>query len=95
MIVYDLEADGLDIQDISKIHCIAISDLQTGELVSYHGSTLEKAVLRISESPNIAHNQLEYDMWVIKKFFPWFKANSHSIDTLVMSTIIPLHFISA
>lgn len=93
-IIFDIEADGL-LDTISKIHCIGIKDLETGEAVGYvgHASILE-ALGRIAEADYvIGHNIIGYDLLAIDKLYPDWKSYTRgtSLDTLVLTRLLFPH----
>lgn len=87
LLVWDIETEGLAAD--SKIHCMVIKSRTTGSVDKYHTTTQKYiAAQRIMESPNICHNQIEYDQYVLKYHYPWFKPHPQSFDTLVMSRML-------
>lgn len=90
-LVWDLEAPGLEVETLDRIHCLVLKCRRTGYQEEYVWSDRDKmaeGVRLIMSNPNIAHNQIEYDQWVLAKFFPWFKPHPQSVDTLVMSRML-------
>lgn len=91
MICWDLEAPGLEVDTLDRIHCLVLKCRRTGYRAEYVWSNrddMADGVRLIMNNPNIAHNQIEYDQWVIAKFFPWFKPHPQSVDSLVLSRML-------
>lgn len=88
MIVFDIETDGLRLDDITKIHCICVKDLAVGISTSFSGESIKAGVKFIEAYYTIiGHNIIAYDIPVIQKFFPWFTPNK-VIDTLVLARML-------
>jgi DNA polymerase I-like protein with 3'-5' exonuclease and polymerase domains len=90
--LFDLESDGL-LQDVSKIHCLSVKDLETGERRRFTSKGgieggihfLQKAA---DEGILVGHNIIGYDIAVIQKLYPWFKVErTKVVDTLVKSRL--------
>jgi len=85
--VFDIETDGL-LDDVSKIHCLVLKDIDTQEITSYERedwyigtNKLEKADLIIG------HNIIKYDIPVLEKLFQ-FKTEAKIFDTLVATRLL-------
>jgi len=87
-LIYDIETDGLD---PTVIHCIACRDIDTKEAYSFYGDTLDEGALFLSKAKElIGHNIMDYDMRVLRKFYPaLFNEYAGKVtDTLVLSRLI-------
>lgn len=88
--IFDIEANGFK-DKVTKIHCLVIEDFDTGKQWTYRsdkGPTIAEGVEHLSKIPVIiGHNILDYDIPVIKKFYPKF-THGKLEDTLVMSRVI-------
>ena len=90
-LVFDLESDGL-YNDVTKIHCLCIHDLDTKEDYVFNdtGNTqpITKGIQLLEDADHIiGHNIIGYDCPVISKLYPWFTRVDNVIDTLVLSRI--------
>jgi DNA polymerase I-like protein with 3'-5' exonuclease and polymerase domains len=88
-LIADLESDGL-LDELSKIHCIALGDLDTGERKIYDTPELIDEALEIisAAEESIWHNGIAFDIPAIKKVYPKFKLQGKITDTLVLSRLI-------
>lgn len=82
MITYDLEADGL-YEEASKVHCAVFKvneevyrlydlldiyvDQQEGDLQLNHANLIN--LILSDDGPIICHNQIGYDIFMLRKFF--------------------------
>lgn len=87
-IVFDIETNALNLDDITVIHCIAVSHVNENHgnrKEVYSGKWLEKGIRQLElEDVIIGHNIIDYDIPVIKKFHPWFEP-AMVVDTLVLA----------
>ena len=66
-LIFDLESDGL-YDAVSKIHCLVIYDIQSGNTFSYGPEAIDNAINHLdSADVLIGHNILFYDIPVLKK----------------------------
>lgn len=93
-LVFDIETDGF-LEVVSKIHCLVIRDIETGEVSTYLQNDMETGLKRLMSKVNsdeaiaIGHNIIKYDIPVIQKIYNWFNLEpSRIVDTLVMSRLI-------
>lgn len=88
-LVFDLEANGL-YDEATVIHCIVTKDIDTGELIEFHGDNLENYGQRFLESANelIGHNIIDYDLRLLKKLYPSFKPKGLIMDTMILSQLL-------
>ena len=86
-LIFDLESDGL-YNDVTKIHCLVIYDLQSRRTFSYGPDAISDAIRHLdSATVLIGHNILFYDIPVLKKLHSInFKARV--IDTLICTRLI-------
>lgn len=65
---YDIEADGL-LDEVSKIHCMCIKELYNPEVKTLYQKDIFRFINSTMEpgSTMICHNQLGYDLPVLKK----------------------------
>ena len=69
-LVFDLETDGL-LPDLTKIHCLAIKDVDTQKVYSFEPIDVYYGIRMLSEADElIGHNILCFDIPAIKKVFP-------------------------
>jgi uncharacterized protein YprB with RNaseH-like and TPR domain len=90
-LVFDLETDGL-YDDVTKIHCVGIHDLDTKQTLVYNDTgnaePITKGIQRLEDATGlIGHNIIGYDLPVIRKLYPWFESSGVVVDTLVLSRI--------
>lgn len=85
--VFDLEANGLEVKDVTKVWCIVIQDLETNEIFEYGPEAIEFALQRLSGYDTvIAHNCIFYDLSVLKKLYQW-APKGKVLDTLILSRL--------
>ena len=88
-LVFDIETDGL-YKDVTKVHCVVIHDLGSGQTTSYGPDTVNSAIAHLATANVlIGHNILFYDIPVIEKLYSINLQNfTRVIDTLVCSRLI-------
>ena len=88
-LVIDIESDGL-LDTASLIHCLCVTDLDTGELYHYERHNMEDGVTRLMEADMlIGHNIVNFDLPCIKKLYPRFKYQVEKLaDTLILSRLL-------
>ncbi|WP_412057738.1 DNA polymerase [Bartonella sp. DGB2] len=87
-LIFDIETDGL-LPKVSKIHCLVIKDLKTGQISSFTQETMEQGIALLSQAERlIGHNIIGFDLPVIQKLYPKFEAKGALIDTLVFARLI-------
>lgn len=87
-LVFDIETDGLE---PSVIHCIVAKDIDTSEVHSFYGETLDEGAKFLSTAKElIGHNIMDYDLRVMRMFYPiLFQGYEGKVtDTLVLSRLI-------
>lgn len=95
--VYDIETDGL-LDELTKIHCLCIWDLDTNELLSFRNDGHPDNLARLTEAvqmldqakTRIGHNIIKFDEHALAKLFPFFRPNRSGvvIDTLICARLI-------
>jgi DNA polymerase-1 len=86
-LLFDLEGDGL-LEEVTKLHCVVIIDVDTEELTEYGPDEVPKAVERLSTADLlIAHNGLRYDFPVLEKLYGLKVPFEKQRDTLVISRL--------
>lgn len=93
--IFDLETNGL-LDTVSKIHCLVMKDIDTGEVKSFtqHDEPTDYNVadgLKLLQQADliVGHNVIKYDIPVIQKLYPWFSIDPSKVqDTLVLTRLI-------
>lgn len=88
-LVFDVETDGL-INDVTRVHCIGIHDLDTKEDYVFNDTgnaqPITKGIQMLEDAKCIiGHNIIGYDVPVLSKLYPWFSRVDGVLDTLVFS----------
>lgn len=90
-LLFDVETDGL-YQEATKLHCICVMDLDSGEEFKFYGKdrALEKGIYMLSSADElIGHNIINFDIPVLQKLFPSFDTKRVKItDTLIYSRLV-------
>lgn len=87
MLIFDVETDGL-LDDVTKVHCICIQDVNTNRVWKYNPTELDVALDVLQDAEEIGgHNVMAYDLPVLKKVFN-FNYVGKVFDTLVASRLI-------
>jgi len=90
-LIFDIETNGL-VHDVTHIHCLGIYDTDTDKTLVYNdegnAEPVVRGIQRLEDAELIVgHNIINYDIPVIRKLFPWFRATGRVLDTLVLSRI--------
>lgn len=86
--VFDLESDGL-LDTITKIHCIVLRHMETGEVKSFGPDEINDALYLLTKADEVCgHNVIAYDIPALQKIYPDFTVSGKVTDTLVMSRLI-------
>lgn len=86
--VFDIETNGLALEDINTIHTMTIYDYSTGAFTRYDKEDVRLGVEHLQRADRIVgHNIINYDIPVIQKFFPWFTPKE-VIDTIVWARLV-------
>ena len=91
-LVFDLETNGL-LNDVTRIHCIAIYDSTTDEIETYNDEKNNR--YSISEGVNkllvadtlVGHNVIGFDLAVLGKLYNYFTPRARIVDTLLLSRL--------
>lgn len=76
--VYDIECNGF-LEEADTIHCIAIGDVDTGEVESFGPNHITQGLLKLKEADvRIGHNIIRFDDQVIAKIKPAFSLDPKS-----------------
>lgn len=86
--VFDLETDGLLINEVSTVHCLVLKDVNSGEILSFTEDWKEGAKLLEYADVIIGHNIIKYDIPVLEKLLGTFKPKGLIRDTLVCTRLI-------
>lgn len=87
-LVFDIETNGL-LDQLDRLHCLCIKDVDTGEKWSLHHDGLEEGVgILMGADLLVGHNILKFDIPAIQKVYPWFKPKAVIHDTLIMARLI-------
>ena len=87
-LVYDLETNHYDFKVMSKLHCIAVIDVDTKEEKLYVDGEFDECIARLEDADElIAHNQIKFDLPALKIFFPKFNPKGKIRDTVIMSRL--------
>lgn len=91
-LLFDLESNGLlhptvDTPAVSKVHCISVRDVHTGQLWSFRPWEIQAALdLLYTAKTIIGHNIVDYDLRVLKKLFGWApRPGTRILDTLILA----------
>lgn len=88
-LAFDIEANGF-LETVSRIHCIAVKDIDSGKEYAFRPSEVEQGVKLLMEADMlVGHNIIDYDLPVIQKVYPWFHYDEAKVqDTLVLSRLV-------
>ena len=86
--IFDIETNGL-LEELNKIHCIEIKDIDNGTELSFTPENIE-AALPILENAEllIGHNVTKFDIPALQKVYSNFKPKGKILDTLICSRLI-------
>jgi len=91
-LVFDLETNGL-LNDVTRIHCIAIYDSTTDEIETYNDEknnkySISEGIARLHVADTIVgHNIIGFDIPCLSKLYNYFSTNARIIDTLLLSRL--------
>jgi DNA polymerase I len=88
-LLFDIESNGL-LNDVTKIHCMALLDTDTGEEWSYGPDDIDKGLEDLYNADTIiGHNILAYDLPTLWKVLRWApRPGTRRVDTLVISRLM-------
>lgn len=91
-LVFDCETDGL-LPELTKLHCLGITDLDTGKKfsLSRHKELDEGVLMLMTADVIIGHNVIGFDVPAIQKVYPWFKPRGVIRDTFVLCRLMWPH----
>ena len=91
-LVFDLETNGL-LNDVTRIHCLAIYDSTTDEIETYNDEKNNKYSITeglgklLVADTIVGHNIIGFDIPCISKLYNFFTPCSRVIDTLLLSRL--------
>ena len=91
-LVFDLETNGL-LNDVTRIHCIAIYDSTTDTVETYNDEknnkySISEGIGRLLVADTIVgHNIINYDCAVLSKLYNYFTPRASIVDTLLLSRL--------
>lgn len=89
-LLFDIETNGL-YNEVDRIHCVIVRDLDTKQVLTFNDQGSEAPVsagITLLEEAEIliGHNIVGYDVPVIQKIYPWFDPPIDRMrDTLLLS----------
>lgn len=88
-LIFDLESNGL-LDELNRIHCICLKNIDTEETYSFAPSEVETGVKMLMEADLVVgHNVIGFDIPALKKVYPWFRIRKSRVrDTLIMSLLL-------
>lgn len=85
--VFDIEANALELKDVTKVWCIVIQDLSTLEVFKYGPEQILSGLDKLRSFDRIiGHNIINYDLPVLGRLHG-FVFSGQVIDTLVLSRL--------
>jgi DNA polymerase-1 len=85
---FDIETDGL-LNDVTKIWCIVLKDINTGEIFKYGPDKVHDGVIKMQGATLlIGHNIIAFDLPVIQKIYKDSKMKDNVFDTLVATRLV-------
>ena len=91
-LVFDLETNGL-LNDVTRIHCIAIYDSTTDEIETYNDEKNNKYSITeglgklLVADTIVGHNINGFDIQCISKLYNFFTPSCRVVDTLLLSRL--------
>ena len=91
-LVFDLETDGL-LNDVTRIHCIAIYDSTTDEIETYNDEknnkySISEGIGRLLVADTlVGHNIIGFDLPCLGKLYNYFTPRARIVDTLLLSRL--------
>jgi len=87
----DIETNGLELEEITAIHCVVAREYATGKVVVWDNTKSSEELLGILNGARIiGHNFIAYDLPVLKRFFGDSLNLSYTkvIDTCLLSRML-------
>lgn len=95
MLVADIEANALEIDEVTKIHCVNIYDTVSKKQYRFNdkfftaNGTVEEGLRMLMEAEVYGgHNFIGYDELVIKKLYPFYEPKGQLRDSLVECRVV-------
>ena len=91
-LVFDLETNGL-LNDVTRIHCLAIYDSTTDEIETYNDEknnkySISEGIGRLLVADTlVGHNVINFDLAVLGKLYNYFTPSARIVDTLLLSRL--------
>ena len=91
-LVFDLETDGL-LNDVTRIHCLAIYDSTTDQIETYNDEknnkySISEGIGRLLVADTlVGHNVINFDLAVLGKLYNYFTPSARIVDTLLLSRL--------
>lgn len=92
-VAFDLETNALKIHEVTRMHCLVLRDLDSNTMLSCTDSepghpSLAEGLSLLSEADRIyGHNIIYYDMPVLAKLYPKWKAKGLVRDTYLIAAM--------
>ena len=88
-LAFDIETNGL-LNSVSKVHCVAIVDLDTGEAAAYGPDQIPTALAHLGRAVYLTgHNVCGFDLEVLRRLYGWTPPTGVKVvDTLIVSRLI-------
>ena len=87
-LAFDLETDGL-LDTLTKIHCLAAIDMDTGEQHTFGPNDIKAGLKLLQDADELwGHNIISYDFQAIRKIYPQWTFKGISYDTLILSRLL-------
>ena len=87
-LAFDLETDGL-LDTLTKIHCMAAIDMDTGEQFTFGPNDIKAGLKLLQDADELwGHNIISYDFQAIRKIYPKWTFKGASYDTLILSRLL-------
>lgn len=88
-LVLDIETDSVEPDQVSKLWCVVLKDIDNGEVTTYTEENMGRLPSHLALANYIiGHNIICYDYLVIERFYPGCIAQHKIIDTLVLSRLL-------
>ena len=91
-LVFDLETNGL-LNDVTRIHCLAIYDSTTDQIETYNDEknnkySISEGIGRLLVADTlVGHNVINFDLAVLGKLYNYFTPRARIVDTLLLSRL--------
>ena len=91
-LVFDLETDGL-LNDVTRIHCLAIYDSTTDQIETYNDEknnkySISEGIGRLLVADTlVGHNIIGFDLPCLSKLYNYFTPRASIVDTLLLSRL--------